>query len=479
MRGPIRSRFLRHALPLLVLAGVLLQGCGLFLPSTLAIPQNFTASTNLEDRIELSWTEVRGATAYHVYRSADPSDPVWEEGAYGPIPYAVTTANAFSDDTGAAATFYYQVTAVQQYTGAESSATPVVEGRSISGPAAWQPPAIVGLTAVSTLRLAVDDTTGAAYVLSVPNESPAAVTVNRIEPDGTLTQLGPSFGTVDGTVARSADLIAFEGQIRVVVAEAGTGTLQAYSYVSVMHTFVTSGSPLGTARTAGPPLVTLTTRGSGDHWLFFQTASTIEAVNFNDLGSSVGSQQIATGLDAPALATAMEADAGHGSVAIVYETEDGSGSTTSVLLRTQTTGDFDTEVDISTGSPAVTALDVAVDPGNGSVWTVASDDTDIYLDDGTGTLNEPLSTALGGSPAISATAVSIAARAGSILLLYGDTVANAQIQESNDTGVSWTQLGPAGLSFVADIAPADLEAGADTIHAALTNGGFGLVRTFQ
>ena len=123
---------------ILVLAALILTSCGLGLPAALDPPGGVTATTDQIEQITVSWSSVASADRYYVYRSVDESGPFWVEGDYGPVPYATDTGTTFTDAPLDPGTLYYRISAVQQYTGAESAPSDAVAGISVSGPLEWQ-----------------------------------------------------------------------------------------------------------------------------------------------------------------------------------------------------------------------------------------------------------------------------------------------------------------------------------------------------
>ncbi len=134
-------------------------------------------------------------------------------------------------------------------------------------------------------------------------------------------------------------------------------------------------------------------------------------------------------------------------------------------------------------SADVTALDVAVDPADGSAYVVYGDDAgDLFMNDDTGTLDATITDGdFGGSSPASPADVALAGDDGVLALFYLDDAAGAGvIRESSDRGATWSVTSPADFTGTADLGVLDLSAAAGSRFAAYaTSGGFGFARSFQ
>lgn len=480
--GAAGLRVASRSAALLALLAALLVSCGLGLPTEIDAPTGAAASTDQVDQITVSWNPVAAATRYYVYRSTSPTAPLWTEGDYGPIPYATTNTTSFVDPVPGTATYHYQVSAVHEFTGSESAPTDVVTGVSIDGPNEWQAASILALESLGTVRIAVDrdSVRPVAYVLSVPQSADTGVTVSRVEAEGTLTQLGSPFATVDGTFPRVADLAVTDGQLRVALSNSTSDEVEVWSYSGFTDAF-TRLDTAGTTPSPISPLVALAARAPDDFWLAYKTLGTTMATyRSGDAGAL-------TAATAPSGATPLadlELTAGGGVVAMGYELVDGIGNTTGVEISVAGASDWGSPADaFVSGAGNVSALDVAVDPSDGSAYLVYGDDAgDLYLDDETGALGATITDGdFGGSSPASPADVALAGVDGVLALFYLDDAAGAGvIRESSDGGATWSVTSPDDFTATAGLGVLDLSAAANSRFAAYaTSGGFGFARSFQ
>ena len=465
-------------------AAFLVVSCGLGLATELVAPTGVSATTDLEEQIELTWSSVDGASRYYVYRSTESTPPLGEDGPFGLIPYANTTATEFVDTTADSARFFYQVSAFQDFTGAESPLSAVVEGTSLAAPKEWLDPALATTGGVSAARIAVNRDSGAAYLLTVGDTVDAQAQVHTIAADGNLTTLGEEFGLVDGTVPGGvADIFATTSGIFVVLAAQTSGAVELYEYAFVADAFELVGT-LGTADVARPVL-TAATRGQDDNWVFYQTTTAYVAVNFDDEpGDPAPAPQslLTRGANTVALAAS---DANDDLVGLMLEVENASNNTVGVELRSTATGTMGAAVDVSAGAD-VHALDVAIDNETGEITTVLATTAELFLNDASGTLDLALSALLPGTPALtgdSATqALALDSRANQARLLYLETDAVPDailVAASDDDGSTWSTLSPSDLTTTGTVVPADLESFGTDLFVTYTVGTPTFVRTFQ
>jgi fibronectin type 3 domain-containing protein len=100
---------------------------------SLSIPTDVTATmATFQDRIELSWTSVEGATGYRVYRSstASPGTSI-----------AVISSNSWSDTTAVPGSYYYYEIAAENDYGSSARSSRAQGSRGVSAP--------TGLTAIT------------------------------------------------------------------------------------------------------------------------------------------------------------------------------------------------------------------------------------------------------------------------------------------------------------------------------------------
>lgn len=478
---PSRIRIAARSAALLALLAGLLASCGLGLPTEIDTPTGAEATTDQVDQITVSWNPVPAATRYYVYRSTSPVAPLWTEGDYGPIPYATTNTTSFVDPVPGTATYHYQVSAVHEFTGSESAPTDVVTGVSVDGPNEWQAANILALEALGTVRVAVDRDAlpPVAYVLSVPQSADSSVTVSRVDAEGTLTQLGSPFATVNGLLPRVADLAVTDGQLRVGLSNSASGEIEVWGYSGFTDAFSRLDTAGTTPYALGSPLLALAARARDDFWLAYKSGAASLA---NYRSRAAGALTAATAPSGATPLADLELAAGGGMVAMGYELVDGTDTRVEIAVAGPSDWGSPAQAFVS-GTADVTALDVAVDPADGSAYVVYADDAgNLSLDDETGTLGATITDGdFGGSSPASPADIALAGVDGVLSLFYLDDVAGAGvIRESSDRGATWSVTSPADFTATADLGVLDLSAAADSRFAAYaTPGGLGFARSFQ
>jgi len=436
-----------------VVAALVLAGCGVGFGPQLTTPANVAATTDQIDQVTVSWEAVPGADRYYVYRSTSADESPLAEGPYGPVPYAATNATSFVDVT-LAGNYYYQLSAVVDLTGEESQPSEVVGGISVDGPPAWDPAIVLALDSLASLRLAADRASLTDfYVLTVPSDSDAVeVTVRRVEPDGTLEQVGSAFASARGGVPRSADVAAHDGRVLVALVNA-SAEVEIWSYVEILGVgdFVLANTI--DAYDASPtPLLSLAARSADEFWLAYRDAGgELRTFRLDRAGSETEvAPPYSGGNTTDAIVADVELAASDVAVAIAWEVEDDGGTTTSAAAATTAGGPAATWTAAaglagwpdppdtgSTGSATVSSLDVAVSPG-GEPSVVLADASGLFLHSGAAFDGGALSGA--GDPTPSPPAVALAARADDLLLFHADAGADAGVVRSSDDGASWSTV---------------------------------------
>ena len=221
-------------LPIMIFAIIMfaISGCELIQGPDLSPPSDVSASTDLMDKIELSWTEVEKANIYYIYRSAS------KEGEYEYTGF--TYAGTYTDtDIAPQIPYWYKVHASDIETNNESEGSTPAEGNS-DHEFSWNQP-VVAVTGAAQARLAIDTAAAGltgndrayAYLASASNDETGAITVSKYDPTaGTFEQLGAAFGTTDIDSPRVFDIAAQGGSVYVAYSDKGLGgkvRVNAYS----------------------------------------------------------------------------------------------------------------------------------------------------------------------------------------------------------------------------------------------------------
>ncbi len=224
---------------LLLLALGIFSACELINGPELSPPADVSASTELLDTIELSWTEVEKANIYYIYRSDT------EEGDYEYTGF--TYAGTYTDtDIAPEIPYWYRVTASDIETNNESGGSTPVRGTS-DHEFAWSQPAAAG-TGAAQARLAIDtgdgSVAGTAYLAYASNDETGAVTVSRYDrANGTFEVLGGAVGTTDIDSPRVFDICADGGTVYLAYSDKGlSGQVTVKAYSPAAGTWQTLGS---------------------------------------------------------------------------------------------------------------------------------------------------------------------------------------------------------------------------------------------
>lgn len=374
-------------LAVLGVVALLSASCGLGLPTRLDSPTGL-AATPQHRAIDLSWSPVPGADAYHVYRATSEDGPFYAEGAFGPIPHAIVTAPGFTDEPLDPVQFTYQVSAVARFTGAESELSDRVTATSVEPEYAWQDAAsLVALGGFPTTRVTVDR--GASivrgYALTVTDSTNARVAVRRITPTGTLSQVGGSFAEVDGQDIGVADLAVHGEHLWVAAADRTTSEVGIWHAGPGASTFVERLAGLPAAHPSRP-LVRLASNGPDGLWLAYRGEA-----------GALAAYSLSIGAD---------------------------------------------------GAVTADALAVAHDPTTDKAFVAWKEASGlIVLTDATGTVltdSGGFDTGAASDPEVGATA--LAADGGLVYLLYRDSLAEATVlREYDPTGGTWSAASPPDL----------------------------------
>ena len=213
--------------------------CELIQGPDLSPPADVSASTELPDKIELTWTEGEKANIYYIYRS-ETQDGDYE---YTGFTYAGTYTDT---DIAPEIPYWYRVTSSDIETNNESGGSAPVQGNS-DHEFAWSRPAAAGTGAAQT-RLAVDTAdgtvAGTAYLAYAADDETGAVTVSKYDrTNGSFEVLGGALGTTDIDSPRVFDIAASGGSVYLAYSDKGLGgkvTVKIYSTAS--ETWQTLGS---------------------------------------------------------------------------------------------------------------------------------------------------------------------------------------------------------------------------------------------
>ena len=225
----MKTRRIRYTI--LILTLIMFPACELITGPELSPPADVSASTELPDKIELTWTEIEKANIYYMYRSDT------EEGEYE---YAgFTYAGTYTDtDIAPEIPYWYRVTSSDIETNNESGGSTPVQGSS-DHEFAWSQPAAAG-TGAAQARLAVDTAdgtvAGTAYLAYAANDETGAVTVSKYDrANGSFEVIGGALGTTDIDSPRVFDIAASGGSVYLAYSDKGLNgkvTVKTYSTAS-------------------------------------------------------------------------------------------------------------------------------------------------------------------------------------------------------------------------------------------------------
>ncbi len=138
-----KARPLVDRAAMLIVATLVVAGCGLSFFGSLAAPTGVTATTNRTDLIELSWADVKGADVYYVYRSLSSDGLFGIDGEYGLVPYRTVRETTLLDVDVDPTSYFYRVSAGRLSTGDESEMSDVAEGARLAEAIGWQDAAVI------------------------------------------------------------------------------------------------------------------------------------------------------------------------------------------------------------------------------------------------------------------------------------------------------------------------------------------------
>lgn len=469
-----------------------IAACGLSLPLSMDTPSGVTASSDQIEQITVSWNAVAGADRYFIYRSRNASGPFWEDGPFGPVPYATVAGTTFVDEPLDPLPYYYRVSAFDDATGDESTPAPSVSGTSLAGPLEWQDAQLV-LGSFSTARLAVDAYADIVrgYVLSVPDIADTRVSIRRITNTGTLEQLGSAFADVDGTDPLVADLAIVDGTVFVALVNEADGTVEIWRYTDASGAFTRVLGGL-VAADGARPLVSLAAPDETTLWLAYKGAADgtaqVYEVSLPSLGATPVSPPTAVDGDIGTgdVITALELKAGDGTVALFHEVTN-TGVTDSLGGAVWDGGGWSpvavaTEWTLNAVGTAFTidpTLSVAAAERS---WIISSDAAAYYLEDLADTVNATVTPSdLAGDPDLTETSLALAADNGTLYLFAVDaTAAAAPVFQSIDDGATWTEFSPVDFAQTADPVTLQLAARSGKLFAAwVSAAGLLTVRAYQ
>ena len=485
-----------------LLAPLVVIGCGVTFFGTLAAPSGLAATPGRTDLIELTWNEVTGADVYYVYRSLSADGPFRAEGPSVSIPYRTVTQPALLDVDTDPTSYFYTVSAGRLSTGEESAMSEVVRGTRVAEEIGWRDQAMV-FGAPGTIRLAVDRTTPTiqAYVLTVGNGIGANASVRRIEADGTLTNLGGPPEPTDGTDTRVADLAAAGAVYVAVVAEdppiaADRDKVFLYRYDTELEQWLLIEGPLFALAHPSAPFVTMVAIGTGDLLISYRDDGGVMALyRFNGTLSPRMLPPPADTDDTPENAWdsigQIDGAAVPGTAVLLYELEDDDlatlRNTTSLQVSVWNGSSWPAGTtvyngatgNIETGAAAV-AIDPTVTPSANGVALAYLDESDIHLVDHVGAVVPGSTTGFSGLVDVLGTWVGLAAQSGVISLFYLDLAQEAGAVAQFDAGTaSWAQFSPPDFTQSSSPTGFSLAGGGGKWFTAFDDDGITRVRTYQ
>jgi hypothetical protein len=233
----MKTRRIKYSIFILALG--MFSACELINGPELSPPADVSASTELPDKIELTWTEIEKANIYYIYRS----DTEGGEYEYAGFTYA----GSYTDtDIAPEIPYWYRVTASDLETNNESGGSTPVRGTS-DHEFAWSQPAVAG-TGAAQARLAIDtgdgSVAGTAYLAYAANDETGAVTVSKYDrANGTFEVLGGALGTTDIDSPRVFDIAADSGTVYLAYSDKGlSGQVTVKAYSPAAGTWQTLGS---------------------------------------------------------------------------------------------------------------------------------------------------------------------------------------------------------------------------------------------
>lgn len=214
-----------------------LVSCGLPLTGRPPAPTGVSATTTQSGQITVSWMPVENAGAYLIYRSLSetgpwPGDEAFSDvGDYGAVPYRTVLDTEIVDTDVDPVTYYYRVSALDEFGRSESDLSPVVSGGSSAEELEWGAASFIGFGS-STLEVTADSfgDTARGYVLTVADETPTTPAVRRIGRDGTITVLAEPEASVDGTRRGRVAIAAADGTVYLAALNASTGVPTVWRY---------------------------------------------------------------------------------------------------------------------------------------------------------------------------------------------------------------------------------------------------------
>ena len=498
-----KARPLVDRAAMLIVATLVVAGCGLSFFGSLAAPTGVTATTNRTDLIELSWADVKGADVYYVYRSLSSDGLFGIDGEYGLVPYRTVRETTLLDVDVDPTSYFYRVSAGRLSTGDESEMSDVAEGARLAEAIGWQDAAVI-FGAAGTIRLAIDRTTPTvqAYVLTVENQAGATATIRLIEPDGSLTSLGgPSSETIDGRVARVADLAAAGSIYAAIVAEnpvvvADTDKVFLYRYDSETEEWVFLEGPALPQAHESAPFVTLVAIGADDLLISYRGAAG-EMVMYRYDGTL-------TSLTAPSTTDdvldntndsigQIDAAAVPGAAVLLYELEDDTtatlGETASLRVAVWTGSDWPVNplppaCDGSSGGVEIVAaaitIDPTVSPATDGISIAYLDTSGLHLVDEEGVVVPGSDSGFSGVADPAGTSVGLAAQSEVISLFYLDLAQDGGVvAQDNTVALSWAQFSPSDFTQSSTPMALSLAAGGGKLFAAFDDDGITRIRAYQ
>lgn len=306
--------------------------------------------------------------------------------------------------------------------------------------------------------------------------------MRRVNSDGTLPVVGEPFGSVNGDVARSASLAVYDGEARVALADETTGAIHVYAYDESDGAFLIEHTIADVAITSESPLLTFAARAADDYRLAYRAADggfrLLRYSPANGATSDTLPTPTATNT-ASAILTALELESAAGRVGIVYEIEDGGGSTVEAGLALWEEGVWTATADLSSSSD-IEFLDLALDVDGGGASVVVVTPTAIVLNNETATLDLTLAPTLLGSTPLEGAPAALAVSGGTTYLFYVDDDAGAgAIRSTTVPASSWTLESPPTFTIGTGIENLTLVASEDRLFAGYTLAGLGFVRAYQ
>ncbi|MFP4364549.1 MAG: hypothetical protein ACLFR1_11865, partial [Spirochaetia bacterium] len=179
---------------------LLLSSCTISLKPELTPPGNLAASTDLDDRIEVTWDAVPGVQAYIVYRASAQEGP-WEE------PFTTVNTNQFTDIDVTPGNYSYRVASADVFdTSIHSDQSEFVTGMVVGTPVnpEWSGTQTLQAGAAEVMT-AVDFSNGDVYIGAVSEGTDSKLRVwRRTLEQGTWEEIDPAPGLVPGEIGRAA-----------------------------------------------------------------------------------------------------------------------------------------------------------------------------------------------------------------------------------------------------------------------------------